>query len=718
MGIQDRFIITALLILLCLQGKAQFYSAGQDPGSIRWMQIETENFQVIFPQGYEDKARYITRLLEWSYENAGKSLEHKPRKVSVIVHNQTVVSNGFVSWAPRRIELYSNPPSDNDFHDWMERLVIHEYRHVVQIDKLNQGLTRLLGILFGEAGTGAVVGHMPLWFMEGDAVVTETALTRAGRGRLPRFEQGLRAQTLTFGAYSFDKAVHGSFKDHVPNHYELGYQLVAQARQEHGAEAWSPMINNVARRPWALIPFSAEMKRQFGHGQIRHYKHTFKSLISHWKEQREEITYSPAEKVSPDNRLYTNYQYPHWVNDSTIIALRSGMKDISTFVLIHSDGSEEELFSPGTVFPQSVHFSNGMLVWSEYRPDPRWEHRSYAEIMTYDLATGKRKRITDKGRFFSPALSPDGTTIAAAKTTADGTYRLVLIDMESGQETWSVAIVHNDYVLQPAWHDSGDKLAAIALDQQGKRLVEINIDNKSVKTLLWAKDRDISSPVYIGDDILINGTWSGIDNIYLYRRRTSQVEQVVSSVFGAVNASLNSQRVLAFSEYTAKGYQVSMLKPENFELRPLAMVGDYSRSFHTILKKQEDAVISHDELPPDNYTIKRYSRMLNLFHLHSWVPASINVDMLQAYPGFSLLFQNKLSTSFGQMGYEWDYNDATGRVLGTFSYHGWYPVFSISAETGNRRFYYSVRNDDELTFHDFVYREDAFHLAVSLPLQY
>ncbi len=713
-----KLIFICLLILNGSENFAQFYSAGQDPASIRWKQINTENFQVIFPQGYEDQARYITRLLEWSYENVGKSLEHQPRKVSVIVHNQTIVSNGFVSWAPRRIELYTNAPSNNDFHDWMERLVIHEFRHVVQIDKLNQGLTRLLGILFGEMGTGAVVGHLPLWFLEGDAVATETAFTRAGRGRLPRFEQGLRAQILNYGTYSFDKAVFGSYKDHVPNYYELGYQLISTAREEHGAEAWSQIVNNVARRPWGLYPFSAEMRRQFGRGQIRHYNHTFRRLKNHWTEQMESHTYSPTEKISPENRLFTSYHYPQWVNDSTILALRTGLKDITTFVMIHSDGTEKELFHPGTVFPQSIHYRNGTLVWSEFRPDPRWEHRNYAEIMAWDMTSGIRERITDKGRYFSPALSPDRESIAAVKTTPEGKNSLVLVDRKTGEEKWYITLGDNDFIMQPTWHESGKRLAVIALDESGKRLEEILIENKTTETLLRAEDRDISSPVYSGEDILFNGTWSGIDNIYLYRRRNSMVEQVVSSAFGAVNASVNGQRNIVFSEYTAQGYQVSILKPDQFEQRPLELVEDNSKAFHTMLADQENTVVSPDVLPRDDYEIKRYSRLRNLFHLHSWVPASIDVDLLEAYPGFSLLFQNKLSTAFAQAGYEWDYNDQTGRILGSFSYHGLYPVIGLTAETGDRRFYYSVRTQDTITFHNFVYREDAIRLAVSVPLRF
>jgi len=220
----SRLCILVAFTVIGLHGKAigQFFIWGQAPGSIRWQQINTENFQVIFPEGFEEQGGYVADVLEFAYEHGSRTLGHTPGRVSVILHNQTVVPNGFVSWAPRRIEMFTNPPQNNDSHDWIEQLAIHEFRHVVQIDKMNQGLTRVLSFIFGEQATGAIFGlFMPMWFVEGDAVAVETGLSPSGRGRLPVFEQGLRAQVLERGPFSFDKAFFGSFRDRVPSFYSL-----------------------------------------------------------------------------------------------------------------------------------------------------------------------------------------------------------------------------------------------------------------------------------------------------------------------------------------------------------------------------------------------------------------------------------------------------------------------------------------------------------------
>jgi len=129
--IADRTTGLSLLVLLFFASLlstppvfAQYFVRGQDPASVRWQQIQTEHFRIIFPDDYVRKASYIADILEYSYEPASRTLGNKPRRVPVILHNQTVVSNGFVSWAPARLEMFSNPPPDNDPHNWLERLAV------------------------------------------------------------------------------------------------------------------------------------------------------------------------------------------------------------------------------------------------------------------------------------------------------------------------------------------------------------------------------------------------------------------------------------------------------------------------------------------------------------------------------------------------------------------------------------------------------------------
>ncbi len=694
---------------------AQFYNAGQDPFSIQWKQIQTENFQIIFPEEYAGPAQYVANLLEFAYDHAGKSLEHDPRKVSVIIHNQTVTSNGFVSWAPARIELYTQAPADNDTHLWMERLVVHEFRHVVQIDKLNQGVTKILSILFGEAGTGIVLGlHMPLWFMEGDAVVTETAFTHSGRGRLPEFEQGLRAQVLNRGIYSFDKAQFGSYKDYVPNHYELGYHMVAAARAQYGKLFWSNAVDHAARKPWLIGAFSKGMKKQSGKGIQQHYRHTFLMLDSLWNEQKSKHHYSQTQQISPDNKLFVQYHPVFPKNDSVIIAVKTGLKEIPQVVQI-THGQEEKLFYPGFYFPDAFDYAHHKMVWNEQRPDPRWEHRNWSEIMIYDLESGKRKRLTRKTRFFSPALSADATKIAVTETTDTDKNYLVVIDAASGEELSRFHFKENDFIQQPAWHPEEDLIVVTALNDHGKRIDVINPFTKNVENILPPTYTQITNPAFWKNQIIFSAAWSGINNIYGANRETGEVVQLISTPFGATHPLPGvKNKKMYFSGYSDQGYHAYFTHEEDLFAAPLSEVEDRSVNFYKTYTEQESGLISESKETPKTYETNHYSKAGNLFHLHSWLPANLDVDAQEVNPGVSLLFQNKLSTSFANLGYLWDVNEQAGKFSVDYSYQGFYPLINLNSSVGQRRFYYTD-NDEEK---NFLYGERNFDLTLSLPMQF
>jgi hypothetical protein len=92
------------------------------------------------------------------------------------------------------MEVVTTPPQDAYAQDWTAQLALHEYRHAVQIGSLNKGFTRAMTFLTGEIATGVVSSMIPSWFYEGDAVVTETRLSGAGRGRVAGFEMPLRTR--------------------------------------------------------------------------------------------------------------------------------------------------------------------------------------------------------------------------------------------------------------------------------------------------------------------------------------------------------------------------------------------------------------------------------------------------------------------------------------------------------------------------------------------
>jgi hypothetical protein len=172
----------------------------QNPDSLKWKKIDTLHFEIIFPHEVEAKAQKVAHLLEAAYPLVSRGLEVLPKKISLILQNQSTISNGFVTLAPRRSEWYLTPAVDPELTntEWMKTLAVHEFRHVVQFQKSRQGVNRVFEIFLGEIGQALGIGlSMPPWFLEGDAVGIETALTKGGRGRLPLFERAVLCHAPT-----------------------------------------------------------------------------------------------------------------------------------------------------------------------------------------------------------------------------------------------------------------------------------------------------------------------------------------------------------------------------------------------------------------------------------------------------------------------------------------------------------------------------------------
>src|SRR5665811_76180 len=86
---------------------AQYYVTGQDPASLKWMQIKTGRFTVIYPENYGPGGLIYAKSLEDSYSRLISLFPERKFKIPVVIHNFTIQSNGYVSWAPKRMESVS-----------------------------------------------------------------------------------------------------------------------------------------------------------------------------------------------------------------------------------------------------------------------------------------------------------------------------------------------------------------------------------------------------------------------------------------------------------------------------------------------------------------------------------------------------------------------------------------------------------------------------------
>lgn len=688
-------IIISVLLYINV-ATAQYFQSGQDPSHINWKQINTTSFQVIFPEEFEKQAQRLSFVLEKVYGYANQTLKFQPRKVSVILHTHTVNSNGLLAWAPKRMELFTTPNQQIYAQDWLEQLAIHEFRHLVQMDKIQSEVPFLIKAILGEQAAAAITGiYLPLWFLEGDAVVTETALSHSGRGRTAAFSKEYRAQLIEKGKYSFDKAYLGSYRDFVADHYKLGYWMVGKSRDEFGTNIWSDALQQIGRHPLSVTPLNTSLKTTAKLSSKQLYSRIFDKLAEEWKHDLSIRTIDSFSIVSPNRKSYTEYLYPRIYHDSILFAYRTSIDDIGRFVLIYPDKTERVIFTPGTIFEESVSKTENLIIWAERRADIRWTHSERSVIEIYDLENKQKREVGSENKLFCPVISPDLKSFAAVEVDSKNNFYLSTFDLTTGKIIHRYKTPDNQYFFTPSWNENGEKLFVVCLSSQGKCLAELDLKTQHFTELTERTFANLKNPVYSIGQLFFSSDFSGIDNLYSLNIENKSIQQIASVPFGAdypvISASGND---LFFSNYNSSGYQIAKIRLHDKNQRKVInSIQLQANQLANQLAVQEKGIPDFTYSDTILYSSKKYSKLGHMFNFHSWAPAYVDVNSFEIRPGASFFSQNKLGTAETRVGYDYNVNDRTGKYRLGFNYFGWFPEIttelSIANEASN---YYLITN--------------------------
>jgi hypothetical protein len=710
-----------LLVFINLEIHGQFYNTGSAPFSVKYRQINTDEFRLIYPKEAEQMAQEFASDLQQLVPYTSHSLNHKPVNIDIILHNQSVLSNGYVVWAPKRMEVVSTSPQETYAHDWLEQLALHEYRHVVQVDKLNQGFTKGLSYLFGEMGSGAIMGFLPLWYLEGDAVVNETALASTGRGRDPEFIQEVMAVELEREKrLKYDEFYLGTYKDYAPSHYHFGYQMVAWSRMKYGPELWSRVIDNVGRRPFTMAPFYLKLNRETGLSKVSLYDSTMNFLHNVWDAENKKLVQSDTDEIKTNFKSrYVSYQFPYMTSEGSVLALRSSIDDIDKLVEI-KDGKEKVLQRIGYFRGSKVSYSEKYIAWEEVHYDPRWERKDYSVIRIYNRETGKSEILKIKEKHFAPEISPDEEQICLIKNDEIYDSYLEIYNISSKHLVKRIRKGENQLSF-PTWL-SDNRLAVIFLTTHGKGIAEYNLQTQEWKTILQPGFENISYLHGNENELFFTYSLSGRSNIYRLNLQNNALHKITEEHIGGNYASVSdSSEELYYSSYTSEGY-----KPRSVSLSK----GNFSdaasiRPYHYLLAEanaaQELINIQDSILPLRSYESTPYKKGWRWFKVHSWLlPFYIDMDalldqQLEVSPGIMLFSQNSLSTVTSTIAYY--YQDGYHHLKPKLSFKMIYPVISFDYLIGGPPKLYSS-NVEFTSFPDDFSNYSEFNTEISLPLRF
>jgi hypothetical protein len=676
-----------LFIILLLSARvtfAQYYDTGQDPASLKWMQINTEHFTIIYPEKYGSGGITYAKSLDNAYSKLVSIFPERKFKIPVVIHNFTTFSNGYVVWAPRRMELYPTPEQNTIPLASETQLATHELAHVFQMVSLNTGFSKAMTLFLGEQFTGAIASLLPVWFLEGDAVFAETASSESGRGRTPAFQKELKAIAVERNKlYKYDKILNGSYRDYIPDNYQSGYQMVTWALAKNDPQIWNKAIDFTGKQPFTLNPVNISLSRTSSLSKKKLYLEAFDSLKTIWTKDVSESGASFYETINPSKKgKYINYNSPVYAGSDSIIAIKTSLSAPPEFVLINaSEKTEKRLHVPGGVYPYLISYAKNKLVWVETQSDPRWQNRNYSVIKILDLSTNIITKLSHKTRYLAASLSPDGKVISAVENTINNTNNLVIIDAITGSVLSSVPSPDNVYLQHPQWSENGKNITVIILTEAGEGIMSYTLENKLWNTIIEADRKDLQSSFLRNDSLFFTSSVSGTENVYV-KTPGGKITEVTNSRFGATDPSLNGGRIF-FSDYTASGNNLCFTV---LDVKAGGVVENLSSSSFLINRINIKPQLTH-KIKDNIYVPKPYRKWQHLFNFHSWMPFYADIEQIKAdptaiRPGISILTQNQLSTLISTIGYE--YSAEKKHVIHTrITWKGWYPVLESQMDYGN-----------------------------------
>lgn len=661
------------IALLPLMTIAQEF--GGNPSSIQWKQMNTDKVRVIFPRGLDSQANRVANVVSLLGNTTAVSIGGKQRKWNILLQNQTTIPNAYVRMAPVMSELYLTAAQDNFSTGslrWDDNLVIHENRHIQQFSNFNKGIAPLFSFFLGQEGQLFANGiFIPNYFFEGDATWQETLVSKQGRGRMPSFYNGFKSLWEENKRYSWMKIRNGSFKDFIPDHYPLGYMMVAYGNATYGDNFW----NKITHEALQLKGFKKGIKRYSG----KHFISFYKDAMNYFKNQsiiadknNTPLTYLTATKKNN----VVDYRFPFFIGNDSMIVSKQSYKEPSAFYIL-ANGSEKKIRVKDLTLDESYSYRNGNIVYAAYQSDPRRGNRDYSLIKRLNIYTGQQKQLSFKSKLFSPDINEAGTEILAVCTFPGGINNLMRLDANDGKLIYSLPNPANYFFTQTRYINSGTAVSAVRHPDGKMALVKVNLANGATEALTPFTYNVMGYPFIKGDTIYFTLMNNHADKVFALIMENKKIYRVTQNTNGIYQPVVNERGEMLVSAFTAGGYRLAKINNSPANWQEVSETDfSFTPDLYTPAALQKSSATNLlNTIPEIKNKVTDYKKTFRLFNFHSWRPVAEDPEF-----GYSFFSNDVLSNFNNSLSYTYNRSDKSHTVGFTGSYAGWFPVLSMYAE--------------------------------------
>ncbi len=669
---------------------AQYYSWGSDAPNLKWRDIKSDNFRLVYPDSVDAVARRTLYLLDQTKKDIGIGFNRQePLDMAIVMHPENFATNGLVMYMPRRVDFLTTPATDTYSMPWVKQLVAHETRHMVQYNNLNQNFLGGLRYALGDQGSALGLLYFPLDVLEGDAVFMETSMSTYGRGLQPSFTMGFRAMGRdVLSRKKTDWLYCGSYKQHIPNHYELGYQIVTYTYDKYKKNIWNDVIEFATRRPYYIMTTKIALKNIYNTGRSEILFDTFKDLLEYW-ESLPERKNTPQIITPIDSTNYTTYSHPIALSHDKALALKSDYVHPQRFVVVDAESGEEERIAYTGAISTRPTMGENRVWWSEYRRSKLFDQKIFSQLCYLDLNKKSSPKSVKKvdNILYPTAIADSDDHLAYVEYLPNGQYTIIEARIKYTEVKKQLRRAEQLEIISRTEIQYPTEVHGLAWDNKTKELYFIATDDSG----MWLGARDAKSDkgfrqlrkgAYITlsdlrakDGVLYFGSIeSGYDEIHCYDIKRGVERRLSQSTYGSFDPAtpVKADKEFNFATtYDRYGYHLS--RQETKEIYKSVKHTNTPQNIVNPKRTMLD-VVNIDEIvftPTDSVAqttevkSRKYNKAAGLINVHSWVPMYVNIfeildeQVFDINLGLTAVSQNLLSNTeaFAAYGYSFEHGN-------------------------------------------------------------
>lgn len=692
-------LIFAMSLLYCGNASAQFYTWGADVESMSWRKIKGNKISVIYPDTAAIPAYKMMHYVKAVQPSIDFGFRYGPMDIPFVIHPENMSSNGLVMWLPKRVEILSAPSIESYSMPWLKQLAAHEYRHAVQYNNLNHGWVKAFSYILGQQSSTIGLLFMPLWGIEGDAVVSETAMSTFGRALQPSFTLHYRAHIdEILRRKNLDKWFCGSYRDYIPDHYHIGYQITAYADTKYNENIWDKIVNYSVRNPYVIVTSYVAMKKFYNTTTTALTRETFTDLNNHWSAMPT-VENSSTMVLTPKQKSYTKYSYPIFFGSRTVISVKESLDKHAALVRTNiGNGEQQRICYIGNLSTRPA-IQGGRIWWTEYRRSRLYQQRVNSRLCYVDIDNGTPKTIHRYRNALYPTPMEGSEQIAWVEYYANGSYSIVCGDSKSKKTL--LTLPTNIEIHSLAYDNTTESLYFIATDDSGQWIGRVNND-KTYRQITQSAYITISDLRASDGTLYFGSIASGKDEVHCLDLATGSEYQISTSTYGSFSPAPTYNGGVVMTTYDRSGYQLALQQIDSSKLVKLTP-SKCPKNILNPARKQWDVInldtVRFAGVDSTNcikqHRSRRYSKFTHLFNVHSWAPASYDPFELTEEGamnfnlGATVMSQSLLSNTEGFA--TWGWNKSSGHFFkGTIRYYGLGVNLALSGSYGGKQQMYTA----------------------------